>query len=161
MGLIRQFFSSNFSLKFWLSAPHEGVNLHRKFHPPRTPRTQVTGRQTWPEPAADAHTHTHLEIHKKLRDKKNRPDQTRRRRTIALHPVLHYVPAGCKKPQKYSFNRSWMQFSKSFFFFWFLTLSPLEHAPNDWTFLARSNASRFRRVRAILEKKLLIIFHTV
>ena len=37
---------------------------------------------------------------KKLRDKKKKPDQTRRRRTIALHPVLHYVPAGCKKLKK-------------------------------------------------------------
>ena len=39
----KKFFSSNFFLRFWLTAPHEGVTMHKKFQPSRTPRTQVTG----------------------------------------------------------------------------------------------------------------------
>ena len=38
-----KFFSSNFFSKFWWSAPHEGVTMHKKFQPSRTPRTQATG----------------------------------------------------------------------------------------------------------------------
>ena len=53
------FFSSNFLLKFWWSAPHEGVTMHKKFQPSRTPRTQVTGRQNQQQTHTHTHTHTY------------------------------------------------------------------------------------------------------
>ena len=37
----KKIFSSNFFLRFWLIAPHEGLNRKKKNQTPRTPITQV------------------------------------------------------------------------------------------------------------------------